>query len=530
MGRRMLLKGGHVYSPADPFATAMLVIDDVIAWVGDDAGADVHRDAVTEVVHLEGALVTPVFVDAHVHATSTGLLLNGLDLTATKGLGDMLLRLREHQSTTSVLLGHGWDDTHWPAGPTRQDLDAVVGSVPAYLSRIDVHSAVASSALLAMCPGIERLDGYSEHGVMSREAHHRVRSLALASLTAEDRRQAQAATLRRAAGLGIGSLHELAGPAISGPDDLLSLLSLTEAGSTPTVVGYWGELDGFAEAERLGARGAAGDLFADGALGSHTACLRNPYLDQPTSSGAAYLDAHSVSRHVAEATRRGLQAGFHVIGDRATDIVIDGFEQAAAVAGIDAMRSARHRLEHVEMLDAHHIGVMATLGIVASVQPAFDAAWGGPTGMYQTRLGVERAHDMNPLASMASAGVMLAFGSDAPVTPLDPWGGVRAAAFHSNPRQSISVRAAFAAHTRGGRRAAREEHLEPGVLAPGAPASLAVWAPGPLAVQATDQRVSAWSTDPRSGTPGLPDLTGDAPECWLTVVGGTTIHDAGAFA
>src|SRR5579859_2320205 len=84
---RVLLRGGTVHSPEDPFATAMLVEDGRVAWLGSDSAADVaHRDSVDEVVELRGALVTPAFVDAHVHLTSTGLALAGLDLQGTRSL------------------------------------------------------------------------------------------------------------------------------------------------------------------------------------------------------------------------------------------------------------------------------------------------------------------------------------------------------------------------------------------------------------------------------------------------------------
>jgi len=193
--------------------------------------------------------------------------------------------------------------------------------------------------------------------------------------------------------------------------------------------------------------------------------------------------------------------------------------------GIAAVRAAGHRLEHVETPDADAIARLADLGITASVQPAFDAAWGGPDGMYAARLGPQRAVRMNPFGTMAAAGVLLAFGSDSPVTPLAPWEAVRAAAFHTDPDQRISARAAFAAHTRGAARAAGRS--DDGVLGLGAPATLAVWAAGELVVQAPDDRIQAWSTDPRSGTPGLPDLTPGvpAPRCLRTVVRGRLVHD-----
>ena len=72
---RALLRGGRVHSPTDPRATALLVEDGRVAWVGSDSGAAAHADAADNVVDLAGALVTPAFVDAHVHSTATGMML-----------------------------------------------------------------------------------------------------------------------------------------------------------------------------------------------------------------------------------------------------------------------------------------------------------------------------------------------------------------------------------------------------------------------------------------------------------------------
>jgi predicted amidohydrolase YtcJ len=120
---------------------------------------------------------------------------------------------------------------------------------------------------------------------------------------------------------------------------------------------------------------------------------------------------------------------------------------------------------------------MRHLGMVASVQPAFDAAWGGTAGMYAERLGAERALACNPFAELSDAGVALALGSDAPVTPLDPWGGVHAAVDHRTPGAGLRPFDAFDAATFGGAYAARAEHPE-GPLAVGAPAHLALWDTG----------------------------------------------------
>ncbi|GJF27689.1 amidohydrolase [Kitasatospora sp. NE20-6] len=524
--RTVLLRGGNVYSPADPFATAMLVEGAHIAWVGSDGAAEAYAATADEVVDLNGALVTPAFVDAHAHATSAGLALTGLDLTGCPSLADALDRIAGAARTADgVLIGHGWDETGWPEGrpPTLAELDTAAGGAAAYLSRTDVHSALATTALRTLADGLAAQPGFDPDGPLSQDAHHAVRRAALAHLTAAQRRAAQQATLARAAELGIGALHECAGPAISSEEDLTELLALAAEGTGPEVFGYWGELGAVDTALRLGAVGAGGDLFADGALGSHTACLHAPYEDAG-HTGAAYLTAAQIADHVAACTEAGLQAGFHAIGDAAVDAVVEGVRAAADRVGLPAVRALRHRVEHAEALDEESIAAFAELGLTASVQPAFDAAWGGPDGMYVQRLGAKRAAALNPYAALLRAGVPLAFGSDAPVTPLDPWGTVRAAAFHRTPEHRISVRAAFTAHTRGGWRALGRD--ADGVLVPGAVASYAVWAVEELVVQAPDSRVAGWSTDPRSGTPGLPDLTpgNPLPACLRTVVRGRTVH------
>jgi predicted amidohydrolase YtcJ len=528
--RTLLLRGGKVYSPADPFATAVLVQDGEVAWVGQESAADSYARDADAVVALDGALVTPAFVDAHVHATATGLALTGLDLTGCPGLAEALDRIRAFvgaQPAGGVVVGHGWDETLWPErrAPSLAELDAVCGGAAVYLSRTDVHSALASTALRSLAgPALPGLPGHHPVLPLTRDAHHAVRRAALDHLGPAQRAVAQAAALRRAAEVGIGSVHECAGPAISSPEDLTALLALAAEGTGPDVFGYWGELGAVDTARRLGAVGAGGDLFVDGAVGSHTACLHAPYTDAAAEKGAEYLTAAQIGDHVAACTEAGLQVGFHAIGDAALAAVVEGVRAAADKLGRARVRALRHRVEHAELLDAPAIAAFAELGLTASVQPAFDAAWGGPEGMYATRLGAERAAAMNPFAALLRAGVPLAFGSDAPVTPLDPWGTVRAAAFHRTPGHRISVRAAFAAHTRGGWRALGRD--DAGVLVPGAPATYAVWAPEELVVQAPDERVANWSTDPRSGVPGLPDLTPGRPlpRCLATVVRGRTVH------
>ncbi len=533
----VLFRGGDVYTPADPFATALLVVGDTVAWVGSDDAAAGHADGADEVVDLDGALVTPAFVDAHAHVTETGLAMTGLDLHDATSLADVLRRVEDagRRSGGRPVLGTGWDERGWPEGraPSRAELDRAAYGGSVYLARVDVHSAVVSSSLAATA-GLPGLDGWNDDGRVERAAHHAARDATRAGLGQGQRHALQRAALQAAAAAGIGAVHEMAAPHIGTDDDLRDLVALSSGEDLPEVLAYRGELvadeaAAHAVLERLalpaGAlRGLAGDLCADGSIGSHTASLRAPYDDDPGHRGHGYLDAEQVRDHVVACTRAGLQAGFHVIGDAALDAVVAGLQAAAQTVGAAALRRCRPRLEHVEMPDAEAVRVLAELGVHASVQPTFDAWWGGPGGLYRERLGEARARAMNPYAAMAAAGVPLALGSDSPVTPFDPWAAVRACAFHHEPDQRISARAAFLAHTRGAWRAAGYD--DRGVLAPGTPATYAVWRAGDLVVQAPDDRIQAWSTDPRSGTQGLPDLTPglDLPQCLRTVVGGRTVY------
>ncbi len=521
--RRILLTGGVILregvpsrqgapatnTQAEPVPAAMLVDGHAIAWIGSDADALRHLDAADEHVHLDGAVVTPGFVDAHVHATSTGLTLAGLDLTRANSLAEALalVEAAARSARGAPLLGHGWDETRWPEGrpPTSAEVDRASWGSLVYLSRIDVHSAVISSALMAEVPGARALDGFGAQGVMSRAAHHAYREVALRLIGAAQQEHAHRLTRSRAASLGIVSLHEMAGPAISSADDLRCLLQLSDMEPGPLVHGYWGEIaeaGGVEHAIELGAVGAAGDLFIDGAIGSRTACLRHSYLDSQDSSGAQYLSEEQVRDHVTACIGAGIQAGFHVIGDRATDVIMSAMTGAAELHGVAAVRVGRHRLEHAEMLDSHHIAEMACLGMTASVQPMFDGLWGSAGGMYERRLGAARSRDMNRFADLETAGVLIAFGSDSPVTDLGPWQAVHAAVHHHQPGQRLSERAAFAAHSGAGWRALGDDRS--GDLVPGAPAHYTVWD-----VQA--------------------DLAGTAPlpRALRTVVAGTVVHDTG---
>lgn len=457
-----LLFNGRIHSPSVPHATAMAVDEGVIVWVGNGDADFPHARR----YDLDGALVTPAFVDAHVHLTATGLTMTGLDLARAATKQHCLILIEEHarRHPGQPIWGHGWDDTTWSTPLTTDELDAVTGNVPAYISRIDVHSAVASTALRQRISGLSAARGFDPQRPLTADAHHLVRAEARHLLTWRQRAEARTAALDAAARKGIVAVHECAGPDIGGAEDWAELRGTDHP---VDVIGYWGEAVGTAAQARAlidttGAAGLAGDLFVDGALGSRTAHLCQPYADAPGKTGNAYLDDTAIEEHFVACTEAGVTAGFHVIGDAAVTSVVNALERTVERFGVQRIAGCGHRLEHLEMVTAEQAAKLGAWGITASMQPSFDALWGGNTGMYSRRLGPQRAAGLNPLALLASANVRLAFGSDTPVTSMNPWEWVKAASRHHTPGSAISVDAAIAASI--------TEHL-----APGAAASYAIW-------------------------------------------------------
>jgi predicted amidohydrolase YtcJ len=514
----VIFVGGRVYAPEHPGATAVVIEGDSISYVGSDEAARQLAAEQTE-IDLRGQLLTPAFVDAHAHLIQTGQVMAGLGLHDARSRDDAVQRVAtyaRHHPDAQVIIGHGWDERAWPEPmpPTRTELDRAASGVAVYLSRVDVHSAVVSSTLLDQFPDVSGAIGYRPDGLLTREAHHLCRGSLDRLFTDQQRRSAARAALRAAAAQGVATVHELGGPHLGPIEDLTRVRETgTELGIG--VTSYWGELatePTIEWAQRAGVAGLAGDLCIDGAIGSRTASLREPYSDAE-SRGVRYLSERQVADHVIGCTRAGLQAGFHCIGDDAVAAAASGLRQAAATLGIRSIRAARHRLEHVEMISEADIETLAELGVVASMQPAFDATWGKPGELYEQRLGPSRAQAMNRLGALQRSCVPLAFGTDSPVTPLAGWATVRAAVQHWQPAERLSVASAFDAATRGGHWAAFADNA--GTIRVGAVASLAVWDVGGAGLE---------------GPAPLPRLDdGALPTCVATISEGRLIYQSERF-
>ena len=447
---------------------ALVINEGAVEWVGrqEDLGSGLD----IEWANLPEAFITPGFVDAHVHLTATGVALQGVDLSTARSAAEILRAVHNAAQDLpqgSVVFGHGWDDSDWSLAdlPSAIEVTAAAGGRTAYLSRVDVHSALVSADLLA---APRQSDSFGS-ALVRKDAHGHARQLAFESLSAHQRAQLQGVALVAAASQGITSVHENAGPVVSSLQDMRSALQCGASTSVPEVLAYWGALGQAAVAVTEGAVGAGGDLFVDGSIGSRTAHLCSPYADED-STGAAYVSRDDMAMHIRECIAEGVQAGFHVIGDAAMEDICWALGEAAGSA--KTLPSNSVRLEHAEMVSREHEVVLRRHGVALSMQPMFDGLWGGPEGMYARRLGSARAGGMNRIGDHIAGGLLVGFGSDSPVTNLGPWQAMAAAVHHHQRTQRIAGLAALAAHTVHAHALA---NVHAGVFAAGLPADFGVW-------------------------------------------------------
>ncbi len=499
-------------------ARALLVRGKRVVWVGNDPSqAPPHATR----IDLDGCTIGPGFVDAHVHLTATGLTLNGIDLRDIVRVEELLRLVATTAEATPgrVVWGHGWD-ADLDRLPTPDELAAAADGRTVVLSRIDGHSSVIdrrtlTSAPLARAAGLDR-DGDGEPtGLLKLEANKIARRWAVGALSSHELAEARARVSRHAASLGIVSAHEMNGPDLFGAADF----DAWNDGTWPLeVVPYWSGIDlAFAAERDLSHIG--GDLYLDGSLGAHTAALCQDYSDG-SHRGHLEFDDATLASLFTEATHRGLQVAVHAIGDDAIRQAVRCWQEVDAQLPdhLDgAVRRLHHRIEHAEVLPPELYDDIAMLGLVLSVQPAFETMWGSEQGLYDRRLGPERTAWTNPYRALADRGIDLAFGSDSNVTPMDPWGAVYAAQHRRRPEHAMTRLEAVSAHTLGGRTAARQERSV-GTLRAGMRADLAVWEGDPF--RADDPRGAQCALTVLRGrvTHGLPNAADELPHL-------ATIHE-----
>lgn len=439
---------------------------------------DAERDAVRR--DLGGATVLPAFADCHVHLTDTGYFLGARDLGAAASYDEFCAAVARVPDDAGIVFAGQYDESRWNGGG-RADaapLERSHAARRAMLVRVDGHSCLVNRstlewlALPAGTQGVERDADGAATGRLTLDANWIAQRRFLAAMPLQERREAERRAVELALSRGALHLHaQLYGFARDEYATEIASLRALPARIYPKVC----ETDPLLAVE-LGLPYVGGDVFVDGSIGSRTAAMREPYADAPTS-GSLHLTHEELARFFSECEHLGIGAGVHAIGDAAIDLCVTTWE--GVLHGSPSRTGARHFIEHFECASPEHVGACARMGIALSMQPLFDAQWGGVGGMYERRLGAERMRSMNAFGSVARAGALLCGGDDAPVCPLDPLAGMQACLDHHERKERLTPHEALAAYTINGAILARAEDRT-GNLAPGLVADLVVLDRDPL--------------------------------------------------
>lgn len=428
------------------------------------------------VLDADGAWVIPGLWDHHVHTVQWALAAQRHPLGDTTSAAEAASAM----ASAAVLddgrrIGTGFRDALWPDTPLIAVLDAATGDTPAYLINADVHSVWMNSAAF-------RREGMvpDESGMLREEPAFEIsRRLNAADPEVGDRLVASA--LHKASAKGIVGIVDLD---MAWNAEAWSRRLGAGFDSTRVSFGVYPALleraisEGLETGDALDPAGLVrmGPLkvITDGSLGTRTAACSHPYPGDPVHLGVLTVPPAELQELLIRATGAGLAVAVHAIGDLANTYALDAF----------ATTGARGTIEHAQLVAHADIARFARLGVSASVQPEHaiddrdmtDSIWAGQTAIPY------------PLKALADAGVNLMFGSDAPVSPLDPWAAMAAAVHRTRdgrpawrPEQGIAAATALAASTVGG-------SLSGSALSPGTIADLAIIDRDPLSAGESELR------------------------------------------
>jgi hypothetical protein len=451
-------------------------------------------------VDLPGGTLLPGFIEGHAHVAGLGALSHEVDLAGLDSLPAVLGRLRDWSAIHSGgwLLGRGWDQNRWPAKafPRALDLDALTGTRPALLERVDGHAVWVNTAALTLA-GIGPGTPDPEGGRILKDGDGRPTGILLdaaMALVTNHLPPATDAELESQLRAGLASLQSEGFTAVAdmGVDGrgLAAYRRLAEAGALPIRVFAYLAHDHDLMLQEL-KHGRSKKLsffqvqgvkfFLDGALGSRGARLLAPYSDEPSTRGLWVTDPAKVAADAAITLRAGYQPAIHAIGDAANRAALDQLAQATK-KGRSALPP---RIEHAQIVTSEDAARFGDLGVVASVQPVHctsDHSW------TPARLGPERVNEAFPWRRFLDGGALLAFGSDAPVEDSNPFIALAAAETRQDPQgdppggflpdQRLSRQEAVRAYT-SGNGATLGHAKDLGILQKGAVADL-LWVQAPL--------------------------------------------------
>jgi predicted amidohydrolase YtcJ len=403
-------------------------------------GHDLDRPLGIEEYDGEGRWVIPGLWDHHVHLAQWTASAQRLDLSGSESPAHVVARVRDHLAEhPGALVGFGHRLGTWTTDPTVAMLDAVAPDVPVVLIAGDAHHAWLNSRAL------ERLGLPAREGLVLEnewyDAHARIHTVVEPDLSPE----AYGRTLDAAAALGITGIVDLERgqvPADWEPRDtpLRVRVSTYADGLDRTIdagLRTGNRLPGSSELVTMGPL----KIISDGSLNTRTAWCCEEYADG-SGLGAANQTSAELAGLLERAHAHGLEVATHAIGDHALDDALAAYD----------VTGARGSIEHAQLVRREALAVMARLRLRASVQPAHllddrdvtEELWPG------------RAERCFAFRWMLDAGVQVVLGSDAPVSPLDPWLAVAAAVHRSaderppwHAEQALTPREALAASVDG---------------------------------------------------------------------------------
>lgn len=492
--------------PSRPEATALAVRGDRIVAVGAEADVLPLRGSRTQVIDAAGRRVVPGFVEGHGHFMSLGEQLTVLDLRETRSWDEIVQKVREAAANTAPgdwIEGAGWHQEKWgavPAGavggvPRNAALDAAAPRNPVVLGHASGHGVMANAAALALA-GVTDATPDPAGGQIVRDASGKATGWLVDTAAERVSAALQRANMARSPeaqrALQIERIRLAGAEALS-----KGVTSFTDAGVPFATIDLYRELAdtgalplrlyvmvGGESNEVLQQKLAAyrmvgyGNDFltvraikrlVDGALGSHSAWLLEPYADDPSSTGLV-VDSPAVIARTAElAIANGYQLNTHAIGDRANREVLDIYQRA--LAQVPDGKALRWRIEHAQHLHPDDVPRFAALGLIASMQ-GVHATSDGP--WVAKRLGEDRARERTYVwRSLLDAGAMIVNGTDTPVEDVDPLASFRASVTREvadgtrfYPEQVMTREEALLSCTRNGAWASFEEDIK-GTLAPG---------------------------------------------------------------
>jgi predicted amidohydrolase YtcJ len=386
---------------------------------------------------LQGRVVVPGFIDAHLHLSHMAEARRGLPIQGSESPGELLAMVAHRAAELpagSWILGTGFDDTRWPPGALdRWTLDRAGRDHPVFLQRKDLHSGVASSLALQQA-GIadsmpDPVGGRFERdprgrltGVVKERAGEALQRV-VPGLHGAELEAALESSCRDLLRLGVTTACSIGNEA-----EFSALQRLERQGRLPIRVCQYLGVDHLEAVLAEGLRSGTGSgrrwfggikLFADGSLGSRTAWLEAPY-ENTNDCGVAVTESADLSHAVGRARTGGLAVAIHAIGDRALRVALDAIQSQPSRPRADGFAD---RIEHVQLGSVPLFRRMQQLDVIASMQPAHAPA----DRVLAERWWGARCRYAYAWRSVLDAGVTLAFGSDAPVEPPDPLTGVRAA-------------------------------------------------------------------------------------------------------